>query len=305
MSEKRAEHESPVKRDLSPLWLILILFAATAWIYQDIVSWMISVWESNPDYSHGYLVPFFSLVVLYLTRDELPTSTKTSWGALVIGIVLIAGAFAIRATGIYTRILTLEALTLIPCLIGIILILGGWRLTWWAGPAVAFLVFMIPLPQVIAGSMSNSLQTLATKTSTYSLQTLGIPAMANGNIISLSENTIGVAEACSGIRMLYSFVALSVGMCLVITRPWWEKIVICCSALLIAVLANTVRITATGLAYEFGSPELADKIFHDLAGWLMMPFAVVLLGLELAILARLFVEPKQERPLVVTQVGTT
>ncbi len=61
----------------------------------------------------------------------------------------------------------------------------------------------------------------------------------------------------------------------------------------LAIIANVARVTATGAAYEFGSAELADRIFHDLAGWLMMPLGLALLFAELAVLSRVFLPANQ------------
>jgi len=132
------------------------------------------------------------------------------------------------------------------------------------------------------------LQQVATVGSTYLMQLLGLPAVAEGNVIFLSESTLGVAEACSGIRMLMSFFALTTALCFVIDRSLWEKCLVWLSAPLIAIVANVLRITATGLAYEFGSAKLADLIFHDLAGWLMMPVGLGLLWLEFLLLSPCF-----------------
>ena len=59
------------------------------------------------------------------------------------------------------------------------------------------------------------------------------------------------------------------------------------------------RITATGYAYHLGGrdSQLAQMIYHDLAGWLMMPFALTLLWVELALLSRLLITPQDTRPL--------
>jgi exosortase/archaeosortase family protein len=99
---------------------------------------------------------------------------------------------------------------------------------------------------------------------------------------------LGVAEACSGIRMLTTFFALAVGLALVVKRPIWQKCIIVLSAPMVAILANVLRITATALAYEFGNEKLADMIFHDLAGWLMMPAGLLMLWFEIFLLSKLF-----------------
>jgi exosortase/archaeosortase family protein len=138
--------------------------------------------------------------------------------------------------------------------------------------------------------MSGPLQTLATICSTFSLQSLGLPALAEGNRILLDEKEVNIVEACSGLRMLVVFFALSAGMALVVQRRTWEKLLITLSAIPIALVANVIRITVTGVLLENVDSETANHFFHDLAGWFMMPLALGLLGLELTILSHLLVE---------------
>ena len=259
------------------------------------LSWLVGIWNSNPDYSHGFFVPLISLFLLYhrspmLSRMDFTQSSKS---APVVGVALLVLAISMKATGIYLPAPTVEAFALLPLLMGIVVMCSGYQLLIWATPAILFLVFMIPLPGFLSGALSSQLQRFATVCATYVLQTLGIPAVSNGNIISLTSEVVGVAEACSGIRMLYSFFALSVGLCLVIDRPLWERIVLCFSAIGIAVAANLVRIVATAMAYEFGNAEFAEKIFHDFAGYLMMPLAMVLLWVEIMFLERVFISEKR------------
>ena len=147
---------------------------------------------------------------------------------------------------------------------------------------------MIPLPYQLAVAMAGPLQHVATTASTYLLQTLGMPAIAEGNVILLNEASLGIVEACSGLRMLVVFFALSTAVALVARRPFWERVFLGFSAIPIALFTNVVRITATGVAYETVGGEAGHFIFHDLAGWLMMPLALALLGLELKFLTHLF-----------------
>jgi exosortase len=140
---------------------------------------------------------------------------------------------------------------------------------------------------------------LATQASTYGLQTLGCPAFADGNIIVLKDKALGVAEACSGLSMLLVFFAMATAVALIILRPWWEKVIILASAVPIAVLANVGRITSTGLLYQMGRGREAELVFHDLAGWLMMPAGLAMIGMELKILGRLTVVSESHSPLPV------
>ena len=83
-------------------------------------------------------------------------------------------------------------------------------------------------------------------------------------------------SACSLI-----FFALSTAVVIVIRRPWYEKVLILLSAIPIALIVNIIRITVTGVMHKTVGHEIADRVFHDLAGWLMMPLALALVWLEL------------------------
>ena len=258
-------------------------------------SWLYKSWTTMADNSHGLLVPVFSAWLLWSRRHVILNSNSTvTWPPVLSGIALILTGIGMRWSGIYTRGMTLQSASIIPCVAGIVLCCGGWTGMRWAWPSVLFLGFMIPLPTSVGGLLGNALQKLATIASTFFLQMVGIPAVSEGNIILLTEKTIGVAEACSGLRMLTTFFALATGMSFVVNRPVWEKVVIVLSAPLIAVLANLLRISATAIAFEYGNDEMANLIFHDLAGWLMMPIGLALLSLELFLSSKVFEKVDQD-----------
>src|SRR5436305_589397 len=82
--------------------------------------------------------------------------------------------------------------------------------------------------------LTEPLHGIATVSSTFLLQTLGLPALAEGNVILLNDVHIGIVEACSGLRMLVIFFALSTAVALLTRRPLWEKVVVALSAVPIA-----------------------------------------------------------------------
>jgi exosortase len=262
---------------------------ALIWAHWSSLVDVAGCWAHDPQYSHGYLVPLFSLALLWLRREMRPRLFQPSWwGAVVIG-----AGIGLRLFGTYFYFIWLEQISLLPILAGLCLLAGGWQAFRWSWPAIAFLGFMIPLPYWLSVKLTGPLQQLATVVCTFLLQTLGIPAIAEGNVIQLSEVEIGIVEACSGLRMLVIFFALSTAVALVVRRPLWEKIVVALSALPIALVSNVVRITVTGILHELVSSDFANKVFHDLAGWLMMPLALGMLWLELTLIHHLWLEAPQ------------
>jgi exosortase len=278
---------------------LIFLFVALIWAYWDSLSVMADKWNSDPQYSHGYLVPLFGLVLLWIRRDRLdPLKLNPSlWGlpALALGL-------AMRFAAVHFYIEWFDQLSLIPCVLGVALLVGGFELVRWAWPAIVFLIFMIPLPYSLEGALREPLRTIGTKASTYLMQTVGLPAFAEGQVILVNDVRIGVVEACSGLRMLMVFFALSSAVAFLSQRTVWERVLIALSALPIAIAANVLRITATGALHATGHTRLADFVFHDFAGWMMMPLALAMLGIELWILSRLFLVD-EDRPLSVEVPG--
>lgn len=253
-------------------------------------------WD-NPKYSHGWLVPIFTVILLWMRYEPFgPVTAVARWS----GVGLLAGALAIWLTSTFSFNKVPEMVSFVPAVAGIFLLVGGWKMMRWAGPAVAFLIFMFPLPGFLDGMLLGRLQGLATDGSTYVLQTIGIPSYSEGNRIVIGEIQLGVVEQCSGLRMLTIFVALAVAITLVTDRPMWERVVIVLSAVPIALTVNIARITVTGILHLYAGSELADMVFHDLAGWFMMPMALGLLYVEFQILSHLLIEEGDAGPLQVT-----
>ncbi len=231
-------------------------------------------------------MPVFSGFLLWYRRAML---RNVEWKGSLWGLPLLVIAAAMRMASSYYYYDLLDPASLVPCLAGVTLFVGGWKVLHWAWPSIVFLVFMVPLPGFVAGLMGHPLQRFATIASTFVIQTLGIPVVAEGNVLCLSDGQIGVAEACNGLRNMMLFLAVCVGVAFLMRRSMAEKIIVVVSAAGIALVANLVRITATAILHQSASHAAANTLYHDLAGWFMMPLAVVLLWLELAYLRRVFV----------------
>jgi exosortase len=276
---------TPVSRRLAVVWSLGLPFVVLVWAYWTTLADMASVWAHNSSYSHGYMVPVFAGFLLWFRRGMLNLDQlKPS----LFGIVLLTFAVVMRLAGTYYFYAWLDPLSLVPAVAGVVLLVCGWHGLRWAWPASLFLFFMIPLPYTLSYQMSGPLQQFATICSTFLLQTIGMPALAEGNTILINDGSIGVVEACSGLRMLMVFYALSCGVALVIRRPWLEKVILVVSAIPIALAVNILRITVTGVLHECVSSDMANTFFHDVAGWFMMPMALGMLWCEYHLLTRIF-----------------
>lgn len=264
-----------------------ILAAVLAWAYAPLLIVLADKWFHDPQYSHGPLVPLFSAYLIWRQRHkggEWFGQPRVAWAlavlTLVVGLRGLAGRLLFHQLDAFSLLLSLTALTLL---------LGGWPLARRCAPALAFLVFMVPLPYELERNVGEPLKTAATVGSTFLLQTLGQPALRDGSIILIDDVRLGVVDACSGLKMLMTFAAFSVGAALLLERSRFEKLMILLGIAPIAIVSNILRITATGLSHVYiRDPQWLDFL-HDFHGWLMMPVGLGLLALELWVLRNLVV----------------
>ncbi len=270
-----------------------LLGACLLWSYWPSLATMADRWSSDPRYAHGYFVPIFAAALLWMRRGRLAgeCAGPSSWGLAL----LVFGA-AVELGGAYYHIQWLEGISLLPYLGGLALIAGGREYLKWAWPSIAFLAFMVPPPWRIETALGSPLQAMATGASTYLLQTMGFMAFAEGNVIQLDQASIGVVDACNGLSMLMTFLALSTAAAMVVRRPLLDRLVLVASSIPVALAANIARICLTGILHETVGGHAPSTFYHDLAGWVMMPLALVLYWLEIAILSRLLVEDRREAP---------
>jgi exosortase/archaeosortase family protein len=130
------------------------------------------------------------------------------------------------------------------------------------------------------------------------LQTAGTNAYHVGNNIFIGDavSPLQVEPACSGLRMLTIFGAISFAVALLCGRPPWQRLTILASWIPIALAVNIFRITLTGLIYALigGNHDQLQEIFHTLWGWVMMPMALGLMFVEFKILDNLFIEDDED-----------
>jgi len=272
-----------------------VLLVMTGYVFRDLLLGCVSRWSTEPQYTHGFIIPLIAVALGWMRRHKILAGEARSHTS---GLLLLLAGLACHLLATYFYVEALDAAGFLCALTGLVLLVWGKRFFRGVWPAVLFAGFMLPLPFQVERLLSDPLQVLGASESAWFIQTFGIPAIAQGNTILMGDTRLGVAEACSGLRMLMVFFAISAATVIISERTRWEKIVILFSAIPIALISNIVRIVTTAVAYEYASRETADLIFHDLSGWLMMPLAMLLLFIELKIIDLLFVEVEDAHPAI-------
>jgi exosortase len=293
-----------------PIILALVASCGVLWSYWSTLVAMRERWDADSLYSHGYVVPVVVAGMLWWRRSLIADALhmqsqaanepraaffKNSCLSVAIGLSLLLTSVGLRMAGAKLYYEWFDGISLVPCVAGLVVLAGGLPLARAVWPAVAYLVFLVPLPFRLEAMLGGPLQSVATSASTFGLQTFGFPATAEGNVIVIGESRIGVAEACSGLRMLVVFFATTAVVALCSRKPLWERAVVLASAIPIAITCNVIRITATGVLFETVSKEAGKLVLHDFAGWLMMLLAMGFLKFELWYLSHLLVDPPEKQ----------
>ncbi len=278
----------------------LLLVAATGWAYWETIVSLIKEWQGSDDYSAGQLVPMVALFLIWVERDRLKECVlKPCWWG--IGIVLLA-ALA-RIFGLLFMFESAERYSLPLMATGLVLLVAGrqvFRVVSWI---LLILFLMVPFPGKIHNMISGPLQRMATTGAVFLLEAFGVRVSQQGNVIMLNQSiSMSVVEACSGLRMLMAFIIVAAFIAYMVKRSRCQKAILFLSSIPVAVICNIIRLCATGMLFLLASSELAEKFFHDFAGLVMMPAAVLLMFAELWLMDILIVPetaPPMDQNLVI------
>lgn len=272
-------------------WQAAVLAGLVAWLYSSILFRLALQWWTDPNFSHGFFVPAFSIFVLWQNRAKLLALPRSpsSWGlpVIVLGLVtLIVGVLGAELFLSRTSLLILTA--------GLVIYFLGWNFFRAVLFPWAFLILMIPIPAIIFNQITFPLQLLASKVAASVLPIFGVPVLREGNVINLPEMALEVAEACSGIRSLMSLTTLAIIYGYLMETRTSIRVLLAIASIPIAVAANSLRIIGTGLLVQYWDPDKAEGFFHAFSGWLIF---VVSLGMLFLVhkLATLRREPRSSQ----------
>lgn len=243
-------------------------------LYASVVPAMAHTWWNDPAYSHGLLIPPLAAYLAWSRRErvfEIPVAPDSR------GLSLILLACLLFLVGKLGAEFFLSRISLIVLLAGLIWTFWGvWRLRILAFPLL-LLATMVPIPVIVYNLLAAPLQLFASNVSTEILQLVGMPVYREGNVIHLPETSLGVAEACSGLRSLSSLTVLALLVGFLQCRRLVTRALLFVLAIPIAIGVNVLRVTGTALLADYDQ-ELALGFYHSFSGWLVFlaAFAIVL-----------------------------
>jgi exosortase len=291
--DKTVEAAAPQTRSLRiQAWLPYAVIAAlVVAIYFRVAAKLVFDWYDLPDYSHGFLVPFFAIFVMWDNRKVLrDIPLRPSWA----GVPLIVFGLIVVVLGVYGADLFLSRISFLILVSGLIWTFFGRPMLHGLSFPLFILLLAIPFPAIVFNQITFPLQLLASRLASVILPLLGVPVLLEGNVIELPVMKLEVAEACSGIRSLMSLFTLAVFYGYFLERTTRRRVILALASIPIAIAANTARIVGTGLCVQYWDPEKALGFFHEFSGWVMFVISLACLYV-LHRLMRLVRAPKPEK----------
>lgn len=254
---------------------LIIVIALLILVYWPTFVWMNARFaEAETYYSHGYLVPFVFAYLIWSKRSELQ---KCVIRPLNIALLIFVPALLVHLAAYFFEINFISGFSLVAVLFGLTLYLYGSDVAKKLAFPVAFLIFMIPLPQVLIISISFKMKMMAAQAATAIISLMGIPAVRDGSIVHLKPGvSLTIGSPCSGLSSLIALTALGALYAYIVRMSRIRKIILFALSIPIALMANIARIVfllLVGFAYD--AQIATGKFVHGFLAFLLYVFAIV------------------------------
>lgn len=269
--------------------ILAVAFGALFWVNLERLWRWTNPSSGDPNWGHAIFIPLISMTYLLEHRDRVrQTRARPSVAGLfviVAGIALFVGAIGVGTSfvqfGPY-----LQDLGMLTTLFGCVLAVFGWPMVRVALFPIGYLLCALPWPPRVHDALTQPLQNLAATASVRVLQLTGMNVDQAGNTIHIlaasgAERALNVAEACSGMRSLITFVAIGLAFAFLSARPTWQRALIGLAAVPIAIACNVFRIVGEALLDQHVGPGLSEGFAHSAIGLVLLApgFALfILLG---------------------------
>jgi exosortase D (VPLPA-CTERM-specific) len=255
---------------------VLWRFAASTWAgvaliaiallfgFRGALASLVDVWQTQEEYSFGYLVPLIAGFLLWQRKPILAQCRlEGSWS----GVAFLASGLGLGLLGRLSSIGPIAQYAFLLSLFGLVLTGCGWRGVRILAAPLATLCFMVPLPNFLLVDLSTALQLLSSQLGVAMIRLADISVYLEGNVIDFGTMKLQVVEACSGLRYLLPLLTLGFITAQFYRAATWKRVFLVLSTIPIAVLMNAARIALVGVTVQHFGKAAAEGFLHDFEGW--------------------------------------
>lgn len=260
------------------LWPALLGAAVIAAYAQTVLGLIDGPWQTEQE-GHGPLIIAASLWLTWQSREKL-RAVEISPAPVMGWIALLGGLVILYLARIQQGLVTFETFSVIPVIIGCVLISAGWPTLRVLAFPIGFLIFAVPMPDWLVDALTVPLKVFISNVVTNVLYATGYPVAQNGVMIMIGTYQLLVKDACSGMNSIFALSAI--GVFYAYAFRWQEKLrslLLLAAIIPITIIANFLRVFALVLIAYYLGPDMLDGILHDMTGIGLFVVAVILMFL--------------------------
>jgi exosortase len=247
-------------------------------------------WRTQPEYSFGWVNLILTIVIISKTMDSIPKDSRANLPSKYLPVLLtLLGMPIVLLAELYGNGVARSPVYAFTLSIGTILFLLSWGIYNFNFKTVklfvyplCFFLLCVPIPKLIWNPLVLGLQSIITELNIETLQGIGIPARQAGNLIIFQKTTVGVDEACSGVRSLQSMTMSSMFLGFLYFNQNKTRVVIALLGIFFALCGNFLRSFVLCLLSYYGGDELFE-VWHDKVGWgtMLLTLSALLVGIQI------------------------
>jgi len=258
---------------LGPLLMAVAILGAYAPTIRGLIN---GPWQTEQE-GHGPLIIAAALWLVWQSRERL-MRVKVAPAPIMGWAILVAGLVLLYLSRLQQGLLTVEMGSILPVIVGSILICAGWPALRALAFPIGFLIFAVPMPDWLVDSMTVPLKVFISDTVTRVLYAAGFPVAQNGVMIMIGSYQLLVKDACSGMNSIFALSAIGVFYVYAFRREQkLRSFLLILGIIPITIIANFLRVFALVLMAYYGGPDLIEGVVHDLTGISLFVAALVLL----------------------------
>lgn len=276
----------------SILVLAGLVTAIGLWVTLDAWQDIFSLGTRDEESSHVLLAVPAAIWLAWTRREYAAQARRT--GTLLGPLMVALGwfLFALGDLQLYQSVWHFGAILIV---VGCIVSVLGREVLVRAWPAFVVLLFLIPVPAIVRAQIAPPMQTVTAQMTAFLLQTFGEQVTLSGKVLIVNEVSVGIAEACNGIRMVFALALVCFFYAFSTALSNNTRLLIVLASPVVAITVNVIRLVPTVWLYGHAETGTAEA-FHDVMGWAMMPVALAgLMGLNALFAWALKEDPDSEK----------
>jgi EpsI family protein len=268
-----------------PQLRIVVIAAAVAFCYLDVIAALVKQWAGSPFYSYGFAVPVISVYLVWTKWPELQ-SARIAPDYMFGGSLVLLG-MAMLSLGRLGAVISLQGISLVVTIVGLVLVAGGRDVLRLVQFPIGFLILMLPIWEVLTVRIEEPSQRLSATVATFLLHSGGVPALQQGTSIVLSSATLDVMAECSGLNQLFALLTTTLPAGYLWLQTWVGRLTLVTLAVVLGFVSNGLRIAVLGwLTIRGVAVSDPHSAMHLAPGFLSVGVVYVVLGACLSLLAR-------------------